>query len=175
LIANLATKKLNEMTENDLCTYIEAAAMRMPVVPHIHIDDGVRLTLEDGKEVVAVLLPHHGLVRLYADCATRAEHEDTELTDDDEWFVVEEEEGETVELGTDHHGQWSIYCAEDEAAFTLVLDLPATSLDQAQCDEILDRFIGELAFWTEALSRSARPAPNAGPYCSGTYPQAALN
>ena len=152
------------MTKDELCACIEAAARRWPFLRQVSTDADVRLAFEDGRELVASLLPDHGLVRLYVDCIPRVDEDrqETELSDEDEYFVTVEDEGEFVELRTDDDGQWSIYCAEDETAFTLLLDLPEAGFDPAQCEEILDRFIAELAFWTQALDRVTRPAPFRG-------------
>jgi hypothetical protein len=150
------------MTQEELCACVEAAARQLPFVRRVHIGNGLKLAFEDGRGLVTFLLPDHGLVRMYGDCVARVDeaHEATECGDEDECFLAAEDEGEFVELRTDDDGQWSIYCAEDVAAFTLLLDLPEPGFDQARCDEILDRFIGELAFWTETLDKFARPAPN---------------
>ncbi|WP_162580347.1 hypothetical protein [Variovorax sp. PBS-H4] len=164
------------MTREELCACVEAAAGRLPFVRQVHIGDGVRLAFEDGRELVTLLLPDHGLVRIYGDCVARVDetHEETECGDEDEFFVAAEDEGEFVELRTDDDGQWSIYCAEDEAAFTLLLDLPEAGFDQARCDELLERFIGELAFWTEIFDKFARPSPQRARHSKDGYRLAAL-
>ena len=158
------------MTKDELCACVEAAARRLPFVRQASIDDGMKLVFEDGREVVTLLLPDHGLVRLYADCIARVDEdrEDTEFGDEDEFFVAAEDDGELVELRTDDDGQWSIYCADD-AAFTLLLDLPEAGFDPARCDEILDRFTGELAFWTEALGGFAQSAPYGAGHAGDAY------
>lgn len=165
------------MTKDELCACVEAAARRLLFVREVTIDAGVRLAFEDGRELVALLLPDHGLVRLYADCIARIDkdREETESGDEDEFFVAAEDEGEFVELHTDDDGRWSIYCAEDEAAFTLLLDLPEAGFDQGRCDEILDRFIAELAFWTKAFAKHARPVPHGARHAGDAYPQMTFN
>lgn len=159
-----------KMTNDELCACIEAAARRTPRVRHIHIDDGMTLALEDGKEVVALRLPDHGLVRLYAHCVAPIDE-----PSDEALGSGDEDEGETVELRSDDDGQWSIYCMEGDAAFILVLDFPEAGLDAARCEDILDRFVGELAFWADALSHRARPASHVAPYFGGIDLQIAFN
>lgn len=160
-IAEFENRPTDQMTKDELCACVEAAARRLPFVHQASIDDGMKLVFEDGRELVTLLLPDHGLVRVYADCLARVDEdrEETGFGDEDEFFVAAEDDGELVELRTDDDGQWSIYCAEDDAAFTLLLDLPEAGFDPARCDEILHRFSGELAFWTEALGGFARRAP----------------
>lgn len=159
------------MTKDELCACVEAAARRLPFVHQASIGDGMKLVFEDGREVVTLLLPDHCIVRLYADCIARVDEdrEETELGDEDEFFVTAEDDGELVELRTDDDGQWSIYCAEDDAAFTLLLDLPEAGFHPARCDEILDRFIGELTLWTEALGGFAHPAPHGARHAVDAY------